>query len=65
MSINSENIERFVLQMIPEDRPPTEQDLEESVRKFANIFPISEEERTALLRRLHTRLAIQIGRAHV
>jgi hypothetical protein len=62
MSTNSETIERLVLQVIPEDRPPTDEELEERVLQFAKIFPISEDETAAILRSLHARLAIRMER---
>jgi hypothetical protein len=62
MSTNRDTVERLVLQVIPEDRPPTEQELEERVLQFAKIFPIADEDRIALVRSLHARLAIRMER---
>jgi hypothetical protein len=60
MSTNRETIERLVLQVVPEDRPPTEQELDERVNQFAQIFPISDDERIAIVHSLHARLAIRM-----
>jgi hypothetical protein len=60
MSTNRETVERLVIQVVPDDRPPTEQELEELVRKFAQIFPISDEEKIEIVHSLHARLAVRM-----
>jgi hypothetical protein len=60
MADNSQNIESAVLVTLPRDRVPEEAELASLVNKLRVIFPITDEERDALLRRLHARLAIRM-----
>lgn len=60
MPTNAEQIERMIIATLPEDRAPTEQELAEQVRRFSSLFPISTEEGSQLLRKLHARFAVRM-----
>ena len=60
MNDNVLKIESAVLVTAPRDRASEEAEVAALVEKFRLIFPISDEERDALLRRLHARLAIRM-----
>jgi hypothetical protein len=60
MNDNVQKIESTVLVTLPRDRFPEEAEVAALVEKLRAIFPITDEERDALLRRLHTRLAIRM-----
>lgn len=62
MNENFHRIENALLVTLPSDRILDEMQIAELVDGFRTIFPISDEERTALLRRLHSRLAIRMDR---
>ena len=46
---NLENLERALLVTLPDDRIPDEAEVEHLVEKFRKIFPISDDERDALI----------------
>lgn len=60
MNDNSRKIESTVLVTLPGDRASEEAEVAALVEKLRSIFPISDEERDGLLRRLHARLAIRM-----
>lgn len=60
MNDNFRNIENTVLVTLPRDRASGEEEVAALVERLRLIFPISDEERDALLRRLHARLAIRM-----
>lgn len=60
MNDNFRNIENTVLVTLPKDRASGEVEVAALVERLRVIFPISDEERDALLRRLHARLAIRM-----
>src|SRR3989338_7347796 len=60
MNDNVQKIESAVLVTLPRGRFPEEAEVAGLVEKLRAIFPISDEELDALLRRLHTRLAIRM-----
>jgi hypothetical protein len=53
-------IENLVVTTISPDRLPTEEDILKLVQGFRAMFPLSDEEAEAVLRRLHTRLSIDM-----
>jgi len=57
---NRGKIESAVLITLPEDRIPDETEVEQLVEHLRHIFPISDGERDALIRKLHARLAIRM-----
>src|SRR5207249_4553556 len=60
MNDNAHKIESAVQVTLPNDRIPEEAEVATLVEQFRAIFAISDEERDALLRRLHHRLAIRM-----
>jgi hypothetical protein len=57
---NLGNIERAILVTLPKDGIADEAEVQRLVEQFRNIFPISDDERDALIRKLHARLAIKM-----
>lgn len=60
MNDNVKKIESAVQVTLPTDHIPEEAEIAALVNQFRAIFPISDEERDTLLRRLHHRLAIRM-----
>src|SRR5215468_3802017 len=60
MNDNVQKIENAVQVTLPTDHVPSEAELAELVERFRLVFAISDQERDALLRRLHHRLAIRM-----
>ncbi len=59
-SDTSRLLERMIIVSLPGDRPPTEQEIAERAAQLRAAFPLTEEEFSALLKRLHARLAIEM-----
>src|SRR5215471_3123458 len=57
---NLDKIESAVLVTLPEDRVPSEAEVEALVEHMRIVFPISDEHRDILIKRLHARLAIRM-----
>jgi hypothetical protein len=57
---NQQMIENLVVTTISPDKSPTEEDIFKLVQGFREMFPVSDEEVKTVLRRLHTRLSIDM-----
>ncbi len=57
---NSQKIENAVVATLNMDRLPTEEDILRLVHGFRAVFPVSDQELDVLLRRLHSRLRIDM-----
>ena len=59
--MNSEHarrIERMVIVSLPNDRPPTEEEVRDLAERLRLAFPVSDEEFDALIKRLHAKVSI-------
>ena len=59
--MNSEHarrIERMVIVSLPNDRPPTEEEVRDLAERLRLAFPVSDEEFAALIKRLHAKVSI-------
>src|SRR4051794_36537231 len=50
----------MIVVSLPSDRPSTEKEIAERAALLRGAFPLTDEEFTALLRRLHARMAIEM-----
>ena len=55
---NFRTLERTIVVSLPNDRPPTEQEIKERATQLRGVFPVDDSEFEALLRQLHTKLSI-------
>jgi hypothetical protein len=61
--MNSEHargIERMVIVSLPNDRPPTEEEVRDLAERLRIAFPVSDEEFDALIKRLHAKVSISM-----
>jgi len=57
---NFRSLERTIVVSLPDDRPPTEQEIEDLATKLRTVFPVDDSEFEALLRQLHAKLSIEM-----
>jgi len=59
-SDNFRSLERTIIVSLPNDRPPTEQEIRELATRLRAVFAVADEEFDALLRQLHAKLSIEM-----
>ncbi len=59
-SDNFRSLERTIVVSLPNDRPPTEQEIRDLATRLRAVFPVADEEFDALLRQLHAKLSIEM-----
>jgi hypothetical protein len=59
-SDNFRSLERTIVVSLPNDRPPTEQEIRDLAMRLRSVFPVADEEFDALLRQLHAKLSIEM-----
>ncbi len=60
-SDNFRSLERTIVVSLPNDRPPTEQEIKDLAIRLRAVFPVADEEFDALLRQLHAKLSIEMN----
>lgn len=59
-SDNFRSLERTIVVSLPNDRPPTEQEIRDLASRLRAVFPVVDEEFDTLLRQLHAKLSIEM-----
>lgn len=59
-SENFRSLERTIVVSLPNDRPPTEQEIKDLATRLRAVFPVDDDEFDALLRQLHAKLSIEM-----
>src|ERR1022692_2482506 len=57
---HARRIERMVIVSLPNDRPPTEEEVRDLADRLRIAFPVSDEEFDALIKRLHAKVSISM-----
>jgi hypothetical protein len=60
MSTNQQLIERSVVVSLPNDRPPTEDEIHDLANRLRMAFPVSDEEFAAVLHRITAKVPISM-----